>query len=403
MRTTKSNLLSILFLFILLFPVSAQSSKPSVTEDYRPVVVEMVERGDRAMKSYSPETAVKTGNEFSRIYFDVFESSGMEFTLGLKDKSLMEKIEFGFSQAINLSMEGKEKSVVNKVWNELKKDLYLTVERYPSDKKSTGFWGMVLQSFLILAREGAEAMLVVAALVAYLRRSGFSDKIYVIWQGVIWAVVASVVTAWLLTQAFHVSGESREAFEGITMLLAAAVLIYVSYWLFSKRDAEKWQAFIHKEMNKAISRGSLFALGLVAFLAVFREGAETILFYQALIASATGELMAVWTGMGLAVLGLALIYFLVRLASIRLPLKYFFSFTAVLLFVMAFIFTGKGLLELQVSGWISTTSLNGWPQASWLGLFPTLETLFGQLLVLVLVPLGWLYVRRSRKTSAVQV
>ncbi|MET0091757.1 MAG: FTR1 family protein [Candidatus Thiodiazotropha sp.] len=250
---------------------------------------------------------------------------------------------------------------------------------------------------MILFREGVEAMLVVAALAAYLRRSGYADKVNVIWTGVVTALLASVAAAWALTSLFQASGAQRETLEGVTMLIAAAALVYVSYWLFAKRETERWQAFIKHQMDKALSKGSLFTLGLVAFLAVFREGAETLLFYQALVAGSPGDANPIWLGMGLAAAVLVLVYLLIRLASIRLPLGLFFGATAVLLFGMAFVFTGKGLLELQVGGMVSATPLVGLPSVSWLGFFPTRETLLGQLLVLALLPLGWLWMKYSSK------
>lgn len=393
----KAHILALL-LFFLALPAALPAAQ-GVTEDYAPVVADIVKRGDAALAGYSPASSALTGNEFSRVYFDVFESSGMEFTLRLKDNSFMLRIESGFSLLISQAMRGEAKAVLEGTWATLKKDLAYAVEHYSSGEQS--FWGKVLQSFLILFREGVEAMLVVAALVAYLRRSGYADKVRVIWHGVAWALLASVAAAWLLTAVFRASGADQEALEGITMLVAAAVLLYVSYWLTAKRDADRWQAFIKEKMDEAVGRGSLFTLGLVAFLAVFREGAETILFYRALIAGYSGGLDAIWVGMALAAAALVLVYLLVKVASIRLPLGLFFGGTALLLFAMAFVFTGQGILELQVGSLIRTTRLEGWPMVSWLGLFPTRETVLGQALVLSLLPLGglWMYGRRKRAAA----
>ena len=388
-------------LFVLCMFPPVLSAGQGLTEDYAPVVAEIVARGDGALENYTPGDSVALGNLFSRLYFDVFEGSGMEFTLGLKDQSLMLRIESGFSQMISLGMRGGEPAALARAWDGLKADLRVAAERYSAGGTYQGFWGLLLQAFLILFREGVEAILVVAALTAYLRRSGFADKVRVIWHGVAWALLASVAAAWLLSSAIQASGAQREILEGGTMLLAAAVLVYVSYWLFAKREAERWQAFIRDRMDRAIGRGSLFTLGFVAFLAVFREGAETILFYQALIGGVTGSPDAVWFGMGLATLALLLVYLLIRLASIQLPLGLFFGATAVLLFCMAFVFTGKGLLELQVGGLVPTTPVDGVPLVGWLGLFPTRETLLGQTLVLALLPLGWLWMRRADKRSLV--
>jgi high-affinity iron transporter len=259
------------------------ASAQGLTENYGPVVDAIVTRGNTALETYTPEDAVLAGNEFSRLYFDVLEGSGMEFTLNLKDNSLMLQIESNFSLIISECMRGADKTQLEKTWAVLQGDLNYAVEHYSSGEESPDFSRRIVQSFLILFREGIEAMLVVAALIAYLRRSGYSDKVKVILWSCAIALVASAGAAWLLHAVLEVSGANREVLEGATMLLAALVLIYVSYWLTAKRDADRWQAFVEDKMDQAIQGGSMFALGFVAFLAVFREGAETILFYQALM------------------------------------------------------------------------------------------------------------------------
>lgn len=388
--------LRLFFILVALFCLPITLYGQGVTEHYEPVVAEIIERGDQAMEEYSSTEAVAVGNLFSRLYFDVFETSGMEFTLGLKDNAFMMKIESGFSLIISQAMRGENKAELEKTWAELKVNMNTAVEEYSSGDKGVSFWGRVLQSFLILLREGVEAMLVVAALVAYLNRSGYGDKVKVIWHGVGWALLASIGAAWLLNTIIKTSGANREAMEGIIMLIAASVLIYVSYWLTAKSDADRWQAFIKGKMDQAIGTGSLFTLGFVAFLAVFREGAETILFYQALIGGTEGQMNAIWLGMFLAVIALVVVYGVIRVASIKLPLGMFFAGTAVLLFGMAFLFTGKGILELQVSGLLHTTKLEGWPMISWLGVFPTRESMMAQGAVLAFIPVGWLLLQRGK-------
>ncbi len=375
-------------------------SKKDPSKAYGRVVAEIKRRGDIAVQAYGPANTVVTGNEFSRLYFEVFESSDMEFTLGLKDQSLMLEIESAFSQMISLAMRGGSKVELEATWRQLQQVLDLAVSRYGDDNTSS-FWGLALQSFLILFREGVEAMLVVAALVAYLRRSGYADKVKVIWSGVAAALLASVATAWALNSLLSTSGTQREIMEGVTMLVAALLMVYVSFWLFARRDAQRWQAFVHQQMGGALTRGSMLSLAFVAFLAVYREGAETLLFYQALFGMAEASFNPIWIGMALAVLSLLLVYALVNLASMRLPLGLFFSVTAALLFVMAFIFVGKGMLELQVGGVISATALTGVPSVSWLGVFPSQETLLAQLLLLALLPIAWVFMRMKAHRSFV--
>ena len=133
----------ILVLFGFIFWAIAAHAAQGLTEDYGPVVEAIVERGDKALDAYSPSSGVLTGNEFSRLYFDIFESSGMEFTLNLKDSSFMLKIESSFSLIISQCMKAEEKQVIEKSWQNLKINLDIAVEEYSSGGKAVGFWGRV--------------------------------------------------------------------------------------------------------------------------------------------------------------------------------------------------------------------------------------------------------------------
>src|SRR5437867_7073547 len=157
-------------------------------------------------------------------------------------------------------------------------------ERLVADRSSAA--NLLMQSFVLLLREGFEAILVVAALMAFLAKAGAVERRRHVARGAWAAVGASVVTAAVVELLFEITPGQREALEGVTMLLATAVLFYVSYWLLSKIEVAKWNAFVKGRMEEALSTGSGFALASVAFLAVYREGFETILFYKALLTSA---------------------------------------------------------------------------------------------------------------------
>ena len=389
------------FIFLLtlfFFPVTSQAINPAEVDMHK-IVAEMSKRADEALKDYTPDKAIQTGQVFSRMYFDVFEGGGMEFALGIYENSAMLKIESKFSRMMGLAMNGADKATLEKEWQNLHQALQASATKHQG-KHAGGFWSLFWQAFLILMREGFEAMLVVTALVTYLRRSGSGDKVHVIWQGVAYALLASVLAAWLFTYVIKISGAAQEAVEGFTMLIAAVVLFYVSYWLFAKREAEKWQSFIRSQIDSAVSSGSLFMLGFTAFLAVFREGAETILFYQALMAGAQGNYTPLMAGFAVALVGLVILFFVMRTASIRLPLGLFFSITAVFLFIMAFIFLGKGILELQIAGWFSTTPANYLPEVSVLGIFPTLESVGAQVLLLISAISAFMYLTMKEKPEA---
>src|SRR2546430_1495505 len=157
-------------------------------------------------------------------------------------------------------------------------------ERLVADRSSSA--GLFVQSFVLLLREGFEAILIVAALMAFLSKAGALERRRHVARGAWAAVAASAATAVVIELLFEITPGQREALEGGTMLLATAVLFYVSYWLLSKIEVAKWNAFVKGRMEDALSTGSGFALSSVAFLAVYREGFETILFYKALLSSA---------------------------------------------------------------------------------------------------------------------
>lgn len=147
-------------------------------------------------------------------------------------------------------------------------------------------WSLLLYSLMIIVREGLEALLIVAAIVAYMVKNNHQDKLPLIRQSVIVALIASVITAAIFQMLFTNSGASRELLEGITMLIAVVMLFFMSYWLLSKVEARHWKAWLEGKLSHSLSRGSLVGLWLTSFLAVYREGAETVLFYYALIGDA---------------------------------------------------------------------------------------------------------------------
>jgi high-affinity iron transporter len=236
----------------------------------------------------------------------------------------------------------------------------------------------LIQSFLILVREGFEAILVITALAAYLRRVGEDDKVWVVYHGAGWALAASVLTAVLLATMLDSDGASREAIEGVTMLIAAAVLFYVSCWLFAKRELDRWRRYMDDRIDKALSSGKLFALGFAAFLAVYREGAETVLFYQAMLAGTEGGKSSVVIGFVAAAVCLGGIYWVMRSAAFKLPIGIFFTVTAAFLYYLAFVFMGKGIHELQEALWVPETAVEWMSRIDWLGVYPTVETITAQ-------------------------
>ena len=250
----------------------------------------------------------------------------------------------------------------------------------PTGSGVQAFW----QSFLIIFREGLEAILVIGAIVAFLIKTGHRERLRSIWVGVWLALGASAVTAVVLATLLRAMPATREIIEGVTLLVAVAVLFSVSYWLISKVEAAKWQQFIQEKVTLALEHGGGRALAFVAFLAVYREGAETALFYQALLNDGARVIGPIALGILVGGAVLAVIFTLFYRFGVRIPLRQLFGMTSVLLYYMAFVFMGKGIRELQEGNLVSITIIPGAPHVELLGLYPTVETLLAQLVLLVL-------------------
>jgi high-affinity iron transporter len=250
----------------------------------------------------------------------------------------------------------------------------------PAGSGAEAFW----QSFLIIVREGFEAILVIGAIVAFLIKTGNRDRLRSIWAGVVYGVVASAITAVILKTVLSAMPASKEFVEGISLLMAVAVLFSVSYWLISKVEAAKWQQFIKEKVSAALQHGGGRALTFVAFLAVYREGAETALFYQALFNEGPNVALPISLGIAAGFVALAIIFTLFYRFGVKIPLRPFFSVTSVLLYYMAFVFMGKGIKELQEGNLIPLSAIRGFPSVDWLGLFPTWQGVLSQLALLLL-------------------
>ena len=246
--------------------------------------------------------------------------------------------------------------------------------------KGAAFFG----SFIILLREGVEAILVLAAIMAALIKTGRREAMRYIHIGWVSAVVLGIITWWIADNLIQISGASRELTEGIAALAAAAILVYVGFWLHNASHSKRWKAFVEHKVGNAMESGTLWVLALVAFLAVYREMFETVLFYQAMwVQIDNGSEQSFFLGIAAALALLVVLSLLIYKAGIRLPIKQFFQINAILLFLLAVVFTGQGIAALQEAGIVSTRLLN-FPRIEVLGVYPTAQSVGLQLLVLLL-------------------
>jgi high-affinity iron transporter len=277
------------------------------------------------------------------------------------------------------------------------------LEARPAGTFGTAF----VESLITIVREGVEVILVLAMLVALVAKATTAAGVpararamRAIGWGVALAVAASLGTAATLNRLVSsTQGRARETLEGLVMLVAAGVLFYVSYWLVSQAEAKRWMDFLKQQARRGLEWGGRGTLALTAFLAVYREGAETALMYQALLGS-QGQtrpgVLGLVAGFLAGLVILTAIAVLIRATSVRLPFRTFFQLSGMFLFTLAIIFAGNGVFELQNAGILLTTHLNwlgnGLPVA---GLYPNLQVVSVQGLLLAGALLAWAVVPRG--------
>jgi high-affinity iron transporter len=360
------------------------------TRSWTKTANEMAAVLDKAYAVYLSGDAKGAKEQVDVAYFQYYEKLGFEKTVMTRiSGERASKVEYQFSSAKKAITKGTSNTEVKESLTTLA--TYIKEDAVELDGKTENALGVFLGSLLIIVREGFEAILIVGAIIAYLLKSGNKKSTKSVYWGSLIALVFSVVMAWILNAiTSNASGQNQEIIEGLTMLIAVVVLFYVSNWMVSKAEAEAWSGYIEGKVQNSLAKGSVFSLAFAAFLAVFREGAETILFYQALIAGNRSYLNMIWLGLGVGAVLLVIIYILIRVLSIRLPLKPFFLGTSILLFVMSIAFTGSGIKELQEGNIIGATMLPFDFTVDILGIYPTLETLIPQCILLVITVITFL-------------
>lgn len=328
-------------------------------------------------------------------YLDGFEMA--EPTLFAKDASFGRSLEGQFTEFRNAIKLGVSAEDVQKLQLKIEAQLDEAAQLMARSDSFSGYYSF-LNSALIILREGLEAALILAAILAMLRVMGAQEAVRYIHFGWIMALVAGVAT-WIATETFlTLSGRHRESMEGFITLFAAVVLFYVGYWLHTRVETKKWQSFIKAKVEDVLSTKRIFALVGISFFAVYRELFEVVLFYQALWSQNGQTQNAVIWGFITGLVILIVTTFAIFKLGLRIPLKYFFGATGTLLYILAFIFAGNGIKELQAAGWLPSTPLSFPPQLPLLGIYPTLETLAAQALLLLafMTTTAWL-IKESRQ------
>lgn len=361
--------------------------------DYTKVVQNINDKIQAAITLYKNGDAKKAMGDIQDIYFDEFEGSGMENKVGAIDVNLKTAIEATFGNLVALMKSGADEKTLQESASKMSSQLATALEKTSS---SSSPWSLFVWALTIILREGFEALIIVAAVVAYLVKTGNAKAMgKIVYSSVGVAVILSFVMAWLMNVIFgEAAGQKRELMEGITMLVAVGLLFYVGFWLLSNAGAKKWNDYIKSHVSDSISSGSTTTLWWTVFLAVFREGAETVLFYQALIFgakdSAGYSMIAAGFVIGLVVL--LIVYFLFKIFAVKIPIKPFFIFTSAIIFYMSIVFVGKGVGELVEGKIFIPTIIKGlsfpdWTR-DWLGLQPYYESLVPQIIMVLALVIG---------------
>lgn len=369
-------------------------------KDFTPIVQNIKDKMAKVLALYESGKVDDAIDESGNIYFDEYEESGMENIVGAKNTQLKLDTEASFNKISALMRAGASKEQIvaaqNKLFDQLTQSIELT-------KKSSN-WDLFLYAFIIILREGFEALIIVAAVIALLIKSGNSKHLNIVYSALGVAVVLSIATAYGLNYIFgsENAGQTREVMEGAVMLIAVVLLFYVGFWLLSNASSKKWSAYIQGQISSSLSSGDSKMLWWTVFLAVYREGAETVLFYLALLfdAKSPAATSMVAAGFVAGLAALIIVYIVIKEFSLKIAIKPFFIATSVIIFYMSVVFVGKGVMELVEGKVFVPTVIDGLPTITWIGFYPYVQSLVPQAVMIVLLIVGILILKNKQKNKS---
>ncbi|MEO6947224.1 MAG: FTR1 family protein [Nitrobacter sp.] len=349
---------------------------------------------DEALAAYARNDQKAAIDLALSAYLDGFEP--VEAGLSARDDALMIGIEGAMASLRAGIARGEPVETVKERVATLDSLFAEAESALASDEPSAT--SVFVAALTILVREGLEAILIVVAMIAFLGKADRRDMLPYVHGGWIAALVAGAATWAAATWLVTISGASRELTEGFGGVFAALVLLWVGIWMHGKSNADVWQRYIRDKLGRALNRRSAWFLFALAFIVVYREVFETILFYAAIWSQGNGG--AVVAGGAAAIVVLGILAFVMMRYSRRLPIGKFFAYSSALIAVLAVVLIGKGTQALQEAGYLSITPWPGFPRNAFLGVYPTRETIIAQLAMTVLLVLGFVWNKRSAQASA---
>lgn len=387
------------------------------------VANEMMPILDKAYKSYAGGDGAKGATLVNDAYYQYYEKLGFEKNvMNVISGDRVSQVEYQFKMTRKIMRDGGSDKEIKQHVDDLKS--WLVEDAATLDGGASGnvngFTKLVTssagQAFLILIREGLEALLVVAAVIAYLVKSGNKRFAKWIYLGVVAGLAGSGLVAVLFTFLFGGSGPVQEISEGVCALIATLMLLWTSNWMLNKSSVEAWNNYIRNKTEAAVAGaqskvesgqglglGMIASLAMLSFLAVFREGAETVIFYES-IYSMSQDAHGMWVG-GLAAAAVLIVIFLIlRFTSVKIPIGPFFLVTSIVMAALVVIFAGGGIHALIEGDLIEGTYLSSVPTNDWIGLYPYVETITAQVIaaiaVVVLFVVG--FIKKHRMKLAAQ-
>ena len=416
-QNKKHTFAAILFALSFIFiPVSGlyAANDEEVLDSWTGIVKKMEVHLNNAYDLYTQGKSKEAYDEVNVAYFRFYESKGMEkITMGYLSGARKTTVENAFYEYRRNVYSDKDSEMVKAHKDKLIAMLYHdaaeldgTLDESGSETANTAQSAVVatfISCFVLVLREGLEAILVIAAIIAYLVKTGKKKYIMSVYVGALGGILVSILLAFLFgAVAGAQSGIAQEVFEGIGMFVAVIVLFYVSNWMLSKSETEAWERYIHKKVEASVSTGNKWVLIFAAFIAVAREGAELILFFQGVPIHGTSGRNAMILAIVLSAIVLIAVFLVFRFLTVRLPLKPFFLVTSILMYAMCFSFTGKGVSELQAAGVVNKTVIP-WMgfEMDFLGIYATYESLIPQIIVLaVIIMMSVIYAQKNKKQRA---
>ena len=414
--------------------VAAENPDGSKTITYNDITDQISNLLEEGMRRYEAGVA-KDGDDgyykpFTNSYGFWYETSGFEKTvMGYISGARVNEVELQFSNMKKAVNAGASVADVRKEVDALVEmlrtdaDILDDIFGYSNDGGSGGSglaWTTFGAVFGIILREGLEAILIVGAMVAYLIKTNNKKGTVYVYVGAVIALIASVILAVILYKITSGTSNSipQEIVEGVTALIAVAVLIYVSNWMISKAESEAWTQYINEKVTSSADSGKMMALGFTSFLAVFREGAEVILFCQQYFSRAGSMnhgFLAVFGGIVVGLLAVLLVFVLIRVFGVKIPLKPFFMATSILMAVMSIAFIGSGMWELFLDGGLAekiggfVQNLAGTiPSLAWMsgsdllaffGVYPTWITLGPQIILTIITIITFVLMIKGNKSG----